>query len=163
MERLTVLSVAFCMLSATGVGMAESVPAKGPRCHAVDANFQSALAPEGCAGFACAAGAIANDAFLKGPMFVTLQAAAPSAGIPTVPASTLSVAGVRTLNPRRGGTLTADVIGVFDTSRGTFAELNIIIGGTGIFTGASGTLHVSGRPAGVDAFQGEITGNICWQ
>jgi hypothetical protein len=161
MKRLATLAAAVCLLTATSANPAGAVSRSTGKCHAVDADFRSELAPEGCTGLFCASGLIKHDALLKGPMFVTLEAAAPSAGIPSEPASTLSVSGVRTLSPRRGGTLTAHVIGVFETVAGTFAELNIITGGTGIFTGATGTLYVAGRPAGVDTFQGEITGNVC--
>ena len=82
-------------------------------------------------------------------MSATINDAAASAGMPaSEPPSILSVSGERILRPRRGGTLSADVIdiGIFDTRCSTmFDELNILTGGTGRLAGATGTLHVAGR------------------
>jgi hypothetical protein len=99
-------------------------------------------------------------------MFVTLDELAPSAGLPSTPPLLFSVNGERVLSPRRGGTLTASVVGVFDQdpaspSLGHFVELNVITGGTGPFAGAVGVLHVSGQPTGPTSFAGQITGQVC--
>jgi hypothetical protein len=133
-------------------------------CREIDAEFTSEIDTANCTSplGLCAAGAIRHDALLKGTMFVTITDAAPSAGMPnSEPPTLLSVSGVRTLSPRRGGTLTAHVVGVFDTAAGSFAELNVITAGTGRFSGATGTLHVAGRGIGPTTFGGEITGVMC--
>jgi hypothetical protein len=149
------------MLGAT----APAANGKG-RCHEIDADFTSELAsgdprctsPSGL----CAAGVIRHDALLKGAMFVSIDDSAPSAGMAaSEPPSMLSVSGTRTLTPARGGTLTAHVVGVLDTTTFVFTEINVITGGTGRFAGAAGTLYVNGAATSATSFAGGIQGRIC--
>jgi hypothetical protein len=174
MRRSKVPAVVVCLALglggqavADGSQKAAQKPAKS-LCHDVDATFTSDLAADGCTSplGLCAAGRVRNDALLKGTMFVTLEAAAPAAGLPSTSPFLLSVNGGRVLTPRRGGTLTASVVGVFDQdpaspALGHFVELNVITGGTGLFAGATGVLHVSGQPTGPTSFAGQITGQVC--
>jgi hypothetical protein len=135
-----------------------------PRCREVDADFTSELAPVGCASplGLCATGQIVHDPLLKGPMAITISDGAPSAGMPaSEPPSLLSVSGTRTLTPARGGTLTARAVGVLDSATFEFTELNVITGGSGRLTGATGTLYVNGRATSPTTFAGRITGTIC--
>ena len=164
MKKLLIVAVAACLLSAGGPNPAAAVPEAPSRCHDVDADFTSEVAAEGCASpfGLCASGTIMHDRLLRGPMFVTITDMAPSAGMPSSePASTLSISGERSLTPLRGGTLTAHVVGVFDTAQVIFTELNVITGGTGRFAGATGTLNVFGRGTSPTTFAGEISGTIC--
>ena len=180
MKRFKILVVAVCLLSATGPNgaLAGSKPtSRGhdpkltPRCHDVDADFKSELTTEGCSSAIglCASGTIKHDHLLRGSMFVTLNDSAPSAGMPASEAPTvLSVSGERLLTPRRGGTLSAHVIGIgiLDPATGAilmFDELNLITGGTGRFAGATGTLQVFGQATGPTTFAGQIHGTICLQ
>jgi hypothetical protein len=171
------LALAVCLaLTTTGRAAAEDAKATATKvatqaknwCHEVDASFSSELAADGCTSplGLCAAGRVRHDALLRGPMFVTLLEAAPSAGLPSTSPLLLSVNGERVLTPRHGGSLAASVVGVFDQnpdspSLGHFVELNVITGGTGFFAGARGVLHVSGQPTGPTSFAGRITGQVC--
>ena len=84
MKRLTILAVAMCLIAALGPTTAGAVASRTGRCHDVDADFTSELAPENCTSplGLCAAGAIKHDTLLKGSMFVTIADGAPSAGMP---------------------------------------------------------------------------------
>jgi hypothetical protein len=168
MKQLMSVALAACLISA--IGPSTAVEATGPtaKCHDVDADFTSELTAEGCTSplGLCASGVITHDPLIKGPMFVTINDAAASAGMPaSEPASVLSVSGERILRPRRGGTVSAHVvgIGIFGASGSLtmFDELNLITGGTGRFAGATGTLHVAGRATSSTTFAGEIRGTIC--
>jgi hypothetical protein len=166
MKRLTIFAIAVALVSATGSSRAIASHGSTPKCHTVDADFTSALTSEGCTSplGLCAIGSIKHDALIKGPMFVTINAAAPSAGLPGIePPSVLSVSGERTLRPLRGGTLSLHVVGIaiFGTSLEMFDELNLITGGTGRFAGATGTLHVAGRATSPTTFEGEMSGQVC--
>lgn len=163
MKRSTILLAAGCMVAALASGVGADSRDMG-RCHEIDAEFTSEVTLDTCASpfGLCATGVIRHDALLRGYMFVTIADIALSAGMPaSEPASLLSVSGVRTFSPRRGGTLTAHVVGVFDTVAGSFAEVNVITDGTGRFSGATGTLNVAGRATGPTTFAGEIAGQIC--
>jgi hypothetical protein len=166
MKRMTMFAVVACLISTAGPDMAVAVANGTARCHDVDADFTSQLTTEGCTSplGLCASGTIKHDPLIKGPMFVTINNAAPSAGMPEIePPSVLSVSGERNLTPLRGGTLSLHVIGIgiFGTSLEMFDELNIITKGTGRFRGATGTLHVAGRATSSTTFAGEMTGRIC--
>ena len=166
MKRLTIFAVAICLFSPVGPDSAVVAHAAG-KCVEVDADFTSELTNEGCSSplGLCAAGKIKHDPLIKGPMFVTINDAAQSAGMPnSEPPSVLSVSGERVLRPERGGTLTAHVIGtaIFPSTLEMFDEMNVITAGTGRFAGATGTLHVFGRATSPTTFAGEMHGRICF-
>ena len=168
-KQVMSVALAACLISAIGPSTAVEATRPTAKCHDVDADFTSELATEGCTSplELCAAGAIKHDPIIKGPMFVTINDAAASAGMPTSePASILSVSGERILRPRRGGTLSAHVVGIAVVGPSgaltMFDELNLVTGGTGRFAGASGTLHVFGRATSPTTFAGEIGGTICF-
>jgi hypothetical protein len=166
MKQVKAFVVVICLLAVgSGSGMAHS---RGPKCHDVDADFASHLTTENCASplGLCGAGTIKHDSVIKGPMFVTINDAAPSAGMPnSEPPSVLSVSGERSITPHRGGTLTLHVVGVAimgaagDLER--FSEINTITGGTGRFAGATGTLNFAGQATSATTFAGAISGEIC--
>jgi hypothetical protein len=168
MKRNAMFAVVVCLISTAGLDPAGATTSHPPKCHEVDAAFTSQLTTQDCTSplGLCASGTITHEPLIKGPMFVTINDAAPSAGMPaSEPPSVLSVSGERTLTPRRGGTLSLHVvgIGIFHPSGNleTFDELNIITSGTGRFAGATGILHVAGHATGPTTFAGEISGRIC--
>jgi len=168
MKRLVFVVLAACLLSAMGSNTAVEATRPTAKCFDVDADFTSELTTEGCTSplGLCASGVIKHDPLIKGPMFVSINDGAASAGMPaSEPESVLSVSGERILRPRRGGTLSAHVvgIGIFGASGHLtmFDELNLITGGTGRFAGATGTLHVAGRATSPTTFAGEMSGTIC--
>jgi hypothetical protein len=62
--------------------------------------------------------------------------------------------------------LTLHLVGVFDTAptaMGEFDELEKVIGGTGRFAGATGTLHLFGQATNAEltSFEGNFRGEIC--
>jgi hypothetical protein len=165
MNKLSMVAAA-CLIATASSHSAPVLAHASKRCHDIDADFTSQLTAEGCTSplGLCASGSIKHDALIKGPMFVTINDAAPNAGMPaSEPASVLSVSGERTLTPLRGGTLTLHVvgIGIFGASLEMYDELNLITGGTGRFAGATGTLHVAGRATSASTFEGEMTGKVC--
>jgi hypothetical protein len=166
MKQVKPFIAAVCLVAVgSGSGVAHS---RGARCHDVDADFVSQLATENCTSplGLCGAGTIKHDALIKGPMFVTIDDAAPSAGMPnSEPPSVLSVSGERSITPHRGGTLTLHVVGVAILGAAgnleRFSEINTISGGTGRFEGATGTLNFAGQATSATTFAGVISGEVC--
>jgi hypothetical protein len=91
-------------------------------------------------------------------MEVTIEGTGP---VESEPRPVLWVTGTRLLTPRRGGSLSAHVVGVFDLGLVAFSELNVITGGTGRFANATGVLSVFGQATGPTTFAGSIHGAIC--
>ena len=72
--------------------------------------------------------------------------------------TTLSYSGLLTITTSFG-TLTTRDTGIFDTAAGLFTSRDVIVGGTGIFTGATGHLFFSGT--GTTTFNSTALGEIC--
>jgi hypothetical protein len=66
-----------------------------------------------------------------------------------------------TITSSRGGTLTDSDVTIFNTSLLVFSTISPISNGTGVLTGASGTLFISGSSADGVHFTDEIVGQIC--
>jgi hypothetical protein len=139
----------------------------GGRCKQVRARFMNTIVTEDCTSPVglCTAGVLTGSRLLNGPNTFTAFGLAPSAGLPgIVPETTVSFAGERVMRTERG-TLTLSAVGVFDTAptaMGEFDELETVIGGTGRFAGATGTLHLFGRAtADRSGFVGNIRGELC--
>jgi hypothetical protein len=110
----------------------------------------------------CADGTITSG-ILKGTKFAFYTAAAPSAGLPTEPPSVLSYSAYAVFTTKHGD-LHLSQLGVSDTERQVFTELNRVVGGTGRFYEASGELFISGTfssPDIITDFESEITGTLC--
>jgi len=60
------------------------------------------------------------------------------------------------------GTLNISDVGVLDTTHNVFSEIDRIEGSTGIFSGATGILFISGNQTAT-GFTGKVTGNLCLQ
>ena len=71
------------------------------------------------------------------------------------------VTGDNTIHARGGDLFTKDAIVLATTGDGEFAEIDTIVGGTGVYAGATGKLTGTGTFAnGVGA--GVLFGEVCW-
>ena len=108
----------------------------------------------------CTEGIITKGGILNGTTYYVTGRSAPGAGIDDFdPNTVLSYAGELTITTKHG-TLSTNDLGVVDYIEGVFSEFDIITGGTGIFTGATGTLYIFGETT-ADGFKGKIKGNLC--
>jgi hypothetical protein len=136
------------------------------RCHKLDddAGIQGAIAPDGCTSPVglCTAGVFVGDGLLNGTTSLTADGLAVAAGMPGVEApTTLSYTALLTITTRRGKLITRDT-GIFDTAgTGLFASRDVVVGGTGIFEGATGHIFYTGT--GVTKFDAHASGEICLQ
>lgn len=95
---------------------------------------------------------------LKGSGFFTGSSITPSADTPTTGVVFANGDNVITVD---GGTLlTKDAITLKTTGAGEFAEVDVIVGGTGQWQGASGTLTGTGVFASGSG-TGDYTGTVC--
>jgi hypothetical protein len=141
------------------------VPSAGAdsRCHQLDddAGIRASVTTEGCTSPVglCTAGVFKGDPLLRGTTALVADGLVPAAGMPFVEAATtLSYSALLTITTRRGSLTTRDT-GIFDTAAGLFASRDIVVGGTGIFEGATGHIFYTGT--GVTAFDAHATGEIC--
>lgn len=110
----------------------------------------------------CSNGIIANG-ILKGTKMAVYTAAAPGAGLWTEAPSVLSYSADAVFTTKRGD-LYLSQLGVADTMRKVFTEINRVVGGTGHFHNASGDLFISGTLSTSDItteFASDITGTLC--
>ena len=133
------------------------------RCHRLDddAGILGAIATDGCTSPVglCTAGVFRGDSLLRGTTSLTADGLVPAAGMPLVEAATtLSYSALLTITTRRGA-LTMRDTGIFDTANGLFASRDVVVGGTGIFEGATG--HVFFTGTGVTKFDAQASGVIC--
>ena len=143
------------------------VNADSGHCRRVDAEFMNTIVSGDCASPVglCKAGLVTGSGLLKGPNTFTASGLAAAAGLARIEPETLvSFAGERVITTPRG-TLTLHAVGVFDTAptaAGEFSELEKVMGGTGRFAGATGTLHLFGQATADGAgFHGAIIEEIC--
>ncbi|HMJ16014.1 MAG TPA: hypothetical protein VK524_31575 [Polyangiaceae bacterium] len=99
---------------------------------------------------------------LSGASAFTTLGISPGAGLlPIVPASTLSYAGDLSISNGLG-TLRLTDVGLLEQSTSRFTELDVIVSGTGAFSGATGRWFISGAiTGGGTGFDGLIVGDIC--
>ncbi len=103
----------------------------------------------------CTTGTIASG-LLKGTTSFTALSLAPGPAPSTmVYTGTLSITSDQ-------GTLNISDVGVLDTTHNVFSEIDRIEGSTGIFSGATGILFISGNQTAT-GFTGKVTGNLCLQ
>jgi hypothetical protein len=142
------------------------VPHEGaahPRCIRLNGNgsIRASVVTEGCTSPVglCTAGVFEGPRQLCGTTSFIADGLAPSGGMPAVePASTLSYSGLLTITTSRGSLTTRDT-GIFDTAAGLFASRDIVVGGTGVFAGATGHLLITGT--GTSSFESDVSGEIC--
>ena len=133
-------------------------------CIPVHAKIQSTFFAEGCyspVGL-CTTGEITEGGILNGTTEFTALSLSPAAGMSGVePDTTLSYSGLLKIITKLG-MLTIQDVGVFDTARGVFSELDRITAGTERFFGSSGTLFIYGTAtADGSGFGGSIRGEVC--
>jgi hypothetical protein len=138
------------------------------RCFEVFANIDARFATTGCTSPVglCTAGTLAG--FPGGTThFVALGLGGAPVGEasivtpPAEPGSTWSYRG-DLVYTTPVGELRLEDVGVLDTARGTYTELQRVTSGTGSFDGATGDLFSYGHttPAG-DGFVGAVRGSVC--
>lgn len=106
---------------------------------------------------------IINSGILKGTKEAVYTAAAPSAGLWTEGPWVLSYSADAVFTTM-DGELYLRQLGVADTLRKVFTEINRVVGGTGRFHEASGDLFISGTQITSDLatdFDSNITGTLC--
>ena len=108
--------------------------------------------PIGLCGVATVRGSLTATTEFIGTSFVTTDDT-PTTGVAVVTAE-------NTFHTSRGDFFTKDTIVLSTTGDGEFAEVDIVVGGTGDYTGATGTFTATGTFAnGIG--EGFIQGHIC--
>lgn len=135
-----------------------------PRCHRLFGfgGIRSSAVTVGCTSPVglCTAGEFEGDLLLHGTTAFTADGLAPAAGMPgSEAATTLSYSGLLTITTSLG-TLTTRDTGIFDTAAGLFSSRDVIVGGTGIFAGATGHLFFSGT--GTTTLESTALGEVCF-
>ena len=104
----------------------------------------------------CARGMLSGD--LAGSSAFTGTSQAATVDTPTT--GVILVTGDNTIQTSRGTLLTKDAIVLQTTGVGNFGEVDTVVGGTGAWSGATGTLRAQGTFAGGGG-QGDYVGDIC--
>ena len=110
----------------------------------------------------CSKGVIGSG-ILKGFKAAVYTAAAPSAGLWTESPGVLSYS-AEAVFTTEDGELHLSQLGVIDTLRQVFTEVNRVVGGTGRFEQATGDLFISGTVSTSDIstdFKSNVTGTVC--
>jgi hypothetical protein len=161
---ITVVVFLFSVFAVSLIGERIAAAEDGGMCIPVHAKIQSTFFAEGCnspVGL-CTTGEITEGGLLNGSTSFVALGMSPAAGMPGVePDTTLSYSGLLKITTRLGMLTILDV-GVFDTARGVFSELDRITEGTERLFGASGTLFIYGTAfADGTGFGGSIRGEVC--
>lgn len=131
-----------------------------PKCVKVNGTLASALSTGDCSSPVgiCTSGEFTGDGLLNGPITFTGDSIGPAS--PAEAPTTLVYSGILTIYAKQG-TLTLRDTGIFDTGNGLVAARDLVLGGTGIFEGATGYIFFNGR--GTTSFVHEASGEICLQ
>lgn len=164
--RLSTMFVVFLfsVFALSLIGTRTVAAENGGMCIPIHAKIRSTFFAEGCYSPVrlCTTGEITEGGILNGTTEFTALSLAPAAGMSGVePDTTLSYSGLLKITTTHGMLLIRDV-GMFDTAKGVFSELDRITEGTERFSGASGTLFIYGTAsADGTGFGGSIRGEIC--
>lgn len=134
-------------------------------CIPVRAVLKASLVTDPCPPVnLCTTGTLSRS-WLSGSSVFTGTAAAPAAGLPNVPPTTLSYAGTMVVQTFMGN-LELDNVGLFDTAPqgdGDFSQIGTVVGGTGIFASASGTLFFYGQNGSTPgSLFSRVKGKVCF-
>lgn len=151
--RRAAFSFALLALASTGLAHADS------RCHRVHYRVTlAASADPGCTSpiGLCATGqlrgSVSGDSEFIGTSFVQ--------SVDTAATSVVLLTGDNTIHLRHGDLYTKDAIVLATIGDGEFAEVDTVVGGTGIYAGATGTITATGVFAnGVG--EGTAEGIVC--
>jgi hypothetical protein len=140
-----------------------SASAKGhprPKCMKISGTLTSHMSTGPCASPVgiCTTGEFKGDGLLKGSTVFVADSLQPAAS--TEESTTLVYSGLLTLRTKHG-TLTTRDTGILDTANGLVAARDVVVGGTGIFAGATG--HILFQGTGTSTFVNEASGEICIQ
>ena len=143
-----------------GAASASAEARKKPKCVKISGTLESKLSTGACASPVgiCTTGEFKGESLLNGPISFVADSLQPAA--PTEAPTTLVYSGLLTIRAKHG-TLTIRDTGIFDTANGLVAARDLIVGGTGIFTGATG--HIFFLGTGTSSFVHEASGEICLQ
>lgn len=171
-QQLLSSSVFAVILSFMAAGTAQAEDSTGQICVPVHAQLTATFVTEGCTspvGF-CTAGDLTSwTGYTLGVANYTAQGlgggAVGEASVVTPasaePASTWTYAGTLVITTSYGELVLSDV-GVFDTAGGAFTEFDRVTSGTGLFSGATGTIFINGF--GFEdgtGFQSDLRGTVC--
>ncbi len=153
------VAVGLGVMVAGGALAAEPARSK-QKCVKVNGTLTSALSTGSCSSPVgiCTAGEFKGDGLLNGPISFTADSIGPAS--PADAPTTMVYSGVLTIYAKHG-TLTIRDTGIFDTANGLVAARDLVLGGTGIFEGATGYIFFNGR--GTTSFVHEASGEICLQ
>lgn len=149
------------LLGVVAVGLSASAEEHcRPKCFKVNGTLTSTITQGPCESpvGVCTTGEFKGDGRLNGRTRFVADAMQPAA--PTDEPTTLSYSGLLTIHTR-AGTLTTRDTGILDTVNGLVAARDIVVGGTGIFEGATGYILFQGT--GTSTFVNEASGEICLQ
>jgi hypothetical protein len=158
MTIISKISLMTAVIALVGGTAARRSSAAHVTCHEVHGTIDTAFSGGPCesATGLCTAGTITRAGRLEGTTSYKLDVLAASAR-----PEASSYAGVLTLTTNQG-TLTLDDTGMVDFGGGVFTEYQTVVGGTGRFAGATGTLFASGfLTADRTGFGGPISGTLC--
>jgi len=137
-------------------------------CKSINARLSSLLVPpEECPSpfVLCTQGTVHNG-LLRGETFFTASELVLAAGFDSPPFPVASYTGALRIHTRRGS-LTTEGVGIFDPlpppdGDGTFAQFDRLVGGTGRFEGATGTLYFFGvGNEDGSGFESAVRGEVC--
>lgn len=137
---------------------ASAKPSPKPKCFKVSGTLTSALSSGACASPVgiCTTGEFKGDGLLKGRTTFVADSLQPAAA--TEAPTTLVYSGLLTIQTKNG-TLTTRDTGILDTANGLIGARDVVVGGTGIFAGATGYLLFQGT--GTSTFVNEASGEVC--
>ena len=151
-------------LGAAAIGLGASLANADQNCRAVHAIIVDKSAPENCTSpfFFCAAGTVDGNLGLDGTTYFVMDGAV----APPATAPGFGVTSGLLVYTTSHGTLTVRETGVSrligKPSNGFLTSMQEVVGGTGRFVGASGTLY--NRAVDVNSlFTSHISGSLCLQ
>ena len=148
------VSVTTVLILASGGALAAA------KCKKIDGSFtlQPVSAPACTAPVGvCASGTYRGD--LKGQSTFTGSSLTPTVDTPTT--GVVLLTGDNLIQTSGGTLMTKDAIVLKTTGAGDFAEVDMIVGGTGEWLGVTGTLRAQGTFTSAAGGKGQYTAEIC--